>query len=150
MRRDWRGKSVKKEVLSATMKARGRLLHYLDVRSGACSLSRAIVSAEERATRQAAQEKRRNVAHRSAVAKSNEAPSLVREDPDTAEAWAHEWSTTNTETAALRRRRLDGELARIGEEWSLSNTFIVVGRGNAAAKAPRPGSAFAAAALRTA
>ena len=78
------------------------------------------------------------------------APEWVHNDPDLAAVWALDRSVTITETAARRRRRLDGELAKIGEEWSLSDCSANAGHGKATARAPKATSAVAAAALRTA
>ena len=75
-------------------------------------------------------------------------PEWVPNDLDLAAAWALDRSVTTTETAARRRRRLDGELAKIGEEWSLSDYSANAGRGKTAARAPKATSAVVAAALR--
>lgn len=78
-------------------------------------------------------------AHRSAFAKSDEAQARVRDDPDLAEAWARDRSVTTAETAVRRRRRLNGELANIGEDRLLSDTFAAADRGKAVTRALRPG-----------
>ena len=54
---------------------------------------------------------------------------------------------STTETATRRCRRLDGELAKIGEEWSLSDCSANAGHGKAAARAPKATLAVAAVAL---
>ena len=77
------------------------------------------------------------------------APERVRNDPDLAAAWALDRSFTTAETAARRRRLLYDELAKIGEEWSLSDCSTNAGRGKAAARAPQATSAVATTALRT-
>lgn len=68
-------------------------------------------------------------------------PEWVHNDPDLPAAWALDCSVTIVETAA--NHRLDGKLAKIGEEWSLGDCFANAGRGKAAARAPPPPSAFA-------
>ena len=82
--------------------------------------------------------------------KSDVPPEWVPNALDLAAAWALDRSVTTAETADRRCRRLDGELAKIGEEWSLSDCSANAGRGKAAARAPKATSAVAAAALRTA
>lgn len=73
-RRNWRGKVVKEELPTAITKARKRILHHLGRRRGSGSLSSgAIVSAENKAARQAAQQERRNTVRHSAFAKSDKA-----------------------------------------------------------------------------
>ena len=57
-----RGKSVKEEVSPAIANMYDHLLHYLSGRGSVDSSLRAIVPAEERAVRQAAQQEWRNVA----------------------------------------------------------------------------------------
>jgi hypothetical protein len=64
---------------------------------------------------------RHNASRHSAFAKSDVAPDLVRKDPYLATVWALDCSMTTAETAARRRHRLDGELAKMGEEGSLSD-----------------------------
>lgn len=70
--------------------------------------------------------------HRSAFAKSDEAPACVHEDPDLAEAWTYNQSLTTAETAAWCHSRLDKELAKI-DEWWLSDTSVAAGKGKTAA-----------------
>ena len=74
---------------------------------------------EERAARQQLRYKRRNVARRSVFAKLDAASEWVRNDPYLAVVGPLSCSITTVETAVKRRRRLDGELPKIGEEWSL-------------------------------
>ena len=108
---------VKEELPPATVKARGRILHYLGGGGYAdASSSQAVVSEAECAVRRQARYDRRNAGRRSAFTKSDMAPEWVRNDPDLAAAWALDRSMTNTETAARRPCRLDGKLAKIGEE----------------------------------
>lgn len=116
------------------------ILQYLGGRGGSSS-SRAIVSAEDRASRL----ERCNTPRHSAYAKSDEASTWVCNDPDLAADWALDRSVTTR-----RCRRLDGELTKSSEEWSLSDTSANTDRGKTAARAPRPGSALIAASLRTA
>ena len=56
---------------------------------------------------------------------------------------------TTVETAVRRRRRLNSELDKISEEWSLSDCSANAGRDKATARAPKASSAVAAAALHT-
>ena len=77
-------------------------------------------------------------------------PNWDRNDPNLATAWALDHSVTTAETAARRRRCLDGEFAKIDEEWSLSDCSANAGRGKAAARAPKATSVVSAVALRTA
>lgn len=90
----------------------------------------------------------RDAACRSTFAKSDATPKSFRNDPDLAAAWAFDHSVTTVEMVVRCRHRVDGELSKIGEEWSLSDSFTNVGRGKAAARAPRAPSALAAVALR--
>lgn len=101
----------------AIMKARACILHYL----GGGGVGGPSVSEEERTTQLQARYDRRNAARRSAFAKTNVAPEWICNDLELATAWALDHSITITETAARRHHRLDGELAKIGEEWSLSD-----------------------------
>ena len=87
------------------------------------------MSAPERAARQQERYNRHNVSRRSAFAKSDMAPEWARNDPDHASVWALDRFVTTVETGARRRHRLEGELAKIGEEWSLSETAAAAGRG---------------------
>ena len=57
-------------------------------------------------------------------------------NPDPAYAWALDRSVTTSGTAKHRLRRLDGEMARYGEEWSL--TEIVVAAKDDASNDRRP------------
>ena len=107
------------------------------------------MSEKERAARQQPRYKRRNAARCSVFAKLDAASEWVRNDPYLAAAWALNHSITTAETTAKRRCRLDGELPKIGEEWSLSNSSANAGRGKAAASALRASSALAATALCT-
>ena len=77
------------------------------------------------------------------------APDWVGNDPDLTATWALDLSVTNTETVARRRRCLDGELAKIGEEWSLSDCSANAGRGKVAARAPKAQSIVSMASLHT-
>jgi hypothetical protein len=74
----------------------------------------------------------------------------VRNNPYLTSAWALDRSVTTAETVARGRHRLDGELAKIDEEWSLSVSSTNPCRGKAAVRAPRASFALAAGALRTA
>lgn len=140
-RRAWRDKVYKEEVSSAIVKARGRLIHYLSGRSGGGSLStRATVSIEDRAAQHDAPLCIRQVGRGAGVGPWG---------PQPGGASARNRPVTTVEMAAWHRCRLNGELDKIDKEWLLSDTFDAVGRGNADASAPRPGSALATAALRT-
>lgn len=67
------------------------------------------------------------------------------------ECLAHDRLVTTTETAARRMRHLDGELAKIGEEWPMSETAASANTAcRSKGKTPRPSSALATADLRTA
>jgi hypothetical protein len=92
---------------------------------------------------------RRNAACHSAFAKSDAAPNWVRNNPDLAAAWALDRFVASTKTAA-RRRRLDGELAKIGEEWSLSDSSANPSRARMPSVLPQVPSTLAATALCTA
>lgn len=48
---------------------------------------------------------------------------------DLAEVWARDRPMTTAETSARRLRRLERELAKIGEKWSLSDTVVSAGKG---------------------
>lgn len=85
----------------------------------------------------------------STFAKFDQALALVHEDLDLAKAWARDRPLTIANTAARRRHRLDGELAKIGVEWWLNDTSTAAGRVSAAIKAPRTGLALAKEALPT-
>lgn len=102
------------------------------------------MSAEERAAKEATWWEQHNAARRSAFTKSDEAPTKVHEEANLADAWARDRSLTNVETAPRRCRCLDGDLAKISEEWSLSGTSAAASRD----KVPWPGSTLAAAAVR--
>jgi len=56
-------------------------------------------------------------------------------------------SVTTTETVVRHRRRLDGELTKICEEWSINDTSANSSRGKATARAPWPRAVFAITAL---
>lgn len=55
----------------------------------------------------------------SAFAKSDMAPACVFNNPNLAAAWVLDRSVTNAEMTTRRRPRLDGNLTKVGEEWSL-------------------------------
>lgn len=82
-RRDWRAKAMKEEVPSAIAKTRGRLLYYLAALTHLCR------GASSR-RRRGQPGKRRNATRHWMFAKSDEAPAWVHEDPDLAEASAHD------------------------------------------------------------
>lgn len=98
--------------------------------------------------RQHARYDQRNAACHSMFAKSDTVSERVCKDPDLAAAWALDRSVTTAETATRPRRRLDGEFAKIGKEWFLSESSVNAGKSKAAARAPQVLSALAAAALR--
>jgi hypothetical protein len=104
---------------------RQRKLHYLggggyDGAFRSCTM----VSVAERAARQQVRYDRRNGGCRSAFAKMDVASEWVCNDPDLAAAWALDRSVTTAETALGRRHHLDGELAKIDKEWSLSTDRV--------------------------
>lgn len=108
---DWCGKVVKEEVLSAIAKACSRLLHYLDGRGDHDSSSlRAILSAEERAAREAGAAQRgaslrvRQVrrGHRPSSARS---PASRRPGPTTCRSPS--WRRKQSGSSASTRRRPD-------------------------------------------
>ncbi|KAE8808842.1 Importin subunit beta-1 [Hordeum vulgare] len=89
-----------------------------------------------------------NVGHHATFAKMEVTPEWVRNDPDLAAPWALDRFVTTAETAARRRRRLDGELTKISEEWPLCSANV--GRGKTATRALNATLVVASAALRTA
>lgn len=62
-------------------------------------------------------------------------------------AWSLDRSITTSETLARHHYRLDGKLAKIDEEWSLSDSSAYAGRGKDVSMAPSAPSALVAAAL---
>ena len=123
-------------------KARGRIFHYLG--SGGyrgASGSLAMVSEAERTARQKARYNRRNVGHQYAFAKTDMTSGWVPNDTDLAAAWALDRTVTTAKMS---------ELAKNGEEWSLSDCSANAGRGKAAGTVPPVPSAVAKATIRTA
>ena len=132
-------------------KARGRIFHYLGSGGyGGASGSLAMVSEAERTARQKARYNRRNVGHQYAFAKTDVTSGWVPNDTDLAAAWALDRTVTTAETSARGHHRVDSELAKNGEEWSLSDCSANAGRGKAAGTVPPVPSAVAKATLRTA
>ena len=93
------------------------------------------MSEAERTARQQVRYDRHNASHRFTFAKSNMAPDCF---------------VSTSEMDARRRRRLDSELTKNGDEWSLSKCSTSTGCDKAVARASKATSAVAAAALRTA
>ena len=69
-------------------------------------------------SQKAAWRERRNA---SVFSKSDDVPAWVCKDPNLTEAWAHDRSLTTMKTVVGYHRHFDGKLAKINEEWSLSN-----------------------------
>ena len=91
--------------------------------------SRSVVTEAEHATRQQAQYNRRNAARRSSSAKTDVASEWVHNGLDLIVAAAFDGSVTAADRTARCRRLLDGEIVKIGEEWSLSGCFADASRG---------------------
>ncbi|KAE8810935.1 Importin subunit beta-1 [Hordeum vulgare] len=73
----------------------------------------------------------------------------VHNDMDLAAAWSLNRSVTIVKTVIGRRRRLNGELAKIGKGWLLSDYSANGCHGKAAVGVVKATSSMAAAALRT-
>ncbi|KAE8790536.1 Importin subunit beta-1 [Hordeum vulgare] len=107
-----------------------------------------MVSKAEHAARQQARYDRCNSSRLSTFAKTDVVPEWVNNDPDLTAAWELHRSGAIVKTATTRHCRLDGELAKIGEEWPLSNCSANSSRDKAADTAPKATSSVAVAALR--
>ncbi|KAE8779511.1 Importin subunit beta-1 [Hordeum vulgare] len=101
-------------------------------------------SEAERTTRQKMRYDRRNFGRRPVFAKTDVAPKWVHNDTDLAAVWALYRPVTTAKMTARRRRFLDGELAELGEEWSLSDGSANAGRDKTAAKVPEATPSLAA------
>lgn len=77
------------------------------------------------------------------------APEWVGNDSDLAATWALNHSVTTAETDPRRCDHLDGEFAKIDDEWLLSDSSANAARVKPVVRAPRAPSVLAATALRT-